>query len=118
MTTATTAPANEVPVQVENARQPALPFRGDTLLGVCEAIGQDLGINPTWLRVAFASLLLWNPEVIVIAYLALGVIVAVTRLVFPDRRSAALAHEEAVTAMEADTTLEVCNEREEELLAA
>ena len=30
-----------------------LLLRNDTILGVCEALGQDFGINPTWLRVAF-----------------------------------------------------------------
>ena len=41
-------------------REPALPFRSDTILGVCEALGQDFGFNPTYLRIALASLVLWN----------------------------------------------------------
>jgi phage shock protein PspC (stress-responsive transcriptional regulator) len=60
-----------------------LPLRRDTFLGVFEAIGQDLGINPNWLRVPFAALILWNPEVIVGLYLALGLVVAATRWFFP-----------------------------------
>ena len=30
--------------------QTPLPLRNDTILGVCEAIGQDFGFNPLWLR--------------------------------------------------------------------
>ena len=117
MTTATTDSINEAPAQAENQRQPALPFRGDTLLGVCEAIGQDTGINPTWLRVVFATLLLWNAEFVVISYLALGVVVAVTRWAFPDRKAAAPAQRRAAEPAKAEATVEERKEREE-LLAA
>ena len=43
--------------------QPALPFRGDTMLGVCEGIGQDLGFNPIYLRLVFASLFYFDPMI-------------------------------------------------------
>ena len=66
-----------------------LPLRRDTFLGVFEAIGQDLGINPNWLRVPFAALILWNPEVIVGLYLALGLVVAATRWFSPPRANRA-----------------------------
>ena len=62
-----------------------LLLRNDTILGVCEALGQDFGINPNWLRVAFCAPIYWNPMLVIGAYLALGVVVAVTRLAFPDR---------------------------------
>lgn len=62
-----------------------LMLRNDTILGVCEAIGQDFGINPNWLRVAFCVPIYWNPALVVGVYLALGVIVAATRFAFPDR---------------------------------
>lgn len=62
-----------------------LMLRNDTILGVCEAIGQDFGINPNWLRVAFCVPIYWNPMLVVGAYLALGLVVAVTRLALPDR---------------------------------
>jgi phage shock protein PspC (stress-responsive transcriptional regulator) len=62
-----------------------LVFRNDTILGVCEAIGQDFGFNPNWLRIAFCAPIYWNPAIVVGAYLALGVLVAVTRYAFPDR---------------------------------
>lgn len=61
----------------------ALPLRSDTFLGVCEAIGQDLGINPNWLRVAFAPLILLSPAATIGAYLALGAVVAGSRWLFP-----------------------------------
>jgi phage shock protein C len=73
--------------QTEERRTP-LPMRADTFLGVFEAIGEDLGFNPNWLRVPFAALLLWNPEVIIAAYLGLGCLVAATRWYFPVERKA------------------------------
>lgn len=57
--------------------------RNDTFFGVCEAIGQDFGFNPNWLRVAFAVPLLVNPAITFGAYLLLGVIVALSRYVAP-----------------------------------
>ena len=62
-----------------------LPFRDDTLLGVCQAIGDDLGFNPDWLRVALAASLLWDPGAVILAYLAAGVAVAVLRWLVPSR---------------------------------
>ena len=62
-----------------------LVFRNDTILGVCEALGQDFGINPNWLRVAFCAPIYWNPMLVVGFYLGLGVVVAATRFAFPDR---------------------------------
>lgn len=64
-------------------REPALPFRGDTFLGACEALGQDLGFHANWLRIPFAALILWNPPVIIAAYLGLGCVVAVARWFYP-----------------------------------
>lgn len=66
--------------------EPALPFRSHTFLGVCEGIGEDFGFNPTYLRVPLAATVLWSLEYAVIAYLALGAIVLVSRLVFPQTK--------------------------------
>lgn len=78
------APGTSMLVQSTPAeRQPALPFRSDTILGVCEALGQDFGFNPNYLRVALASLLLWNPWAVVGIYLTLGVAVALSRWIYP-----------------------------------
>lgn len=66
-----------------NEPQPALPLRGDTILGVCEGIGQDLGFNPLYLRLIFASLFYFNPTVVVGSYLALGAGLALARWLYP-----------------------------------
>jgi phage shock protein PspC (stress-responsive transcriptional regulator) len=60
-----------------------LPLRNDTLLGVCEAIGQDFGFNPLWLRLAFIAPLFVAPVATVGVYLALGAVVATSRYFFP-----------------------------------
>ena len=66
-----------------------LPLRGHTVLGVCEAIGEDFGFNPLYLRVALAPLVLWDLKAAVGLYLALGLAVLLSRLLFPaERRSA------------------------------
>ena len=66
-------------------------FRPDTLLGVCQALGDDLGINPLWLRVPLASAILFTPIGAVGTYLFLGLLVLVSRLVFPPKLVAAEA---------------------------
>lgn len=65
-----------------------LPLRNDTLFGVCEALGQDFGINPQLLRFAFALAMVWQPVNVVIAYLALGLLVLLSRLAFPVKYAA------------------------------
>jgi phage shock protein PspC (stress-responsive transcriptional regulator) len=69
--------------------QPSLIARDHTLLGVCEALGEDFGFNPVFLRVPFAALLLVNPAAVVATYLALGVVVFLTRWISPNPRPAA-----------------------------
>ena len=64
--------------------QTALPLRSDTILGVCEAVGQDFGFNPNYLRLAFIAPLFVAPAASIGAYLGLGVIVAATRLLVRD----------------------------------
>ncbi|MEP7316232.1 MAG: PspC domain-containing protein [Sphingomicrobium sp.] len=60
-----------------------LPLRNDTILGVCEAVGQDFGFNPLWLRLAFIAPLFWQPVYTFAAYLLLGAVVAASRYFFP-----------------------------------
>ena len=62
-----------------------LPLRNDTILGVCEAIGQDFGFNPLWLRLAFIAPLFFAPAATIAAYFGLGVVVAIVRYFAPDR---------------------------------
>lgn len=64
------------------------PAPRDNLFGVCAAVGEDLGVNPLWLRAAFAGALLFSLEAVLATYAALGVIVLASGLLFPDRRRA------------------------------
>lgn len=66
----------------------ALPLRSHTILGVCEAIGEDFGFNPVLLRVPFAASVLWSPLLAIGAYFALGAIVLLSRLVAPKQQPA------------------------------
>ena len=63
----------------------------DHLFGVFAAIGEDFGFDPLWLRIAFAVALLFNLEAVIGAYLALGAVVLVSRLLFRDPQVAAAA---------------------------
>jgi phage shock protein C len=66
------------------------PFaRNDTMLGVCQSLGEDLGFNPNYLRVLFGALLIWNPMAVIAIYFGLAVIIALSHLVFPSRLRAA-----------------------------
>jgi phage shock protein PspC (stress-responsive transcriptional regulator) len=66
--------------------QVALPLRSHTILGVCEAIGEDFGFNPTFLRIPFAASVLFSPMWAIIGYLALGAVVLASRLLFPKKK--------------------------------
>ena len=83
---------------IETANRTPLPLRHDTIFGVCEAIGEDLGINANLPRVALGSIVLFNPLMAVSAYAALGVVVLASRLLFPNRRAAVTAEAQAVPA--------------------
>ncbi|HSQ98706.1 MAG TPA: PspC domain-containing protein [Sphingomicrobium sp.] len=69
--------------------QVALPLRSHTILGVCEAIGEDFGFNPVLLRVPFAASVLYSPLWAVVAYFALGAVVLGSRLLFPKKTAIA-----------------------------
>ena len=62
-----------------------LILRNDTVLGVCEAIGQDFGFHPNWLRLTLASLFYFFPMGVIGTYLGLGIVVAATRWIAPDQ---------------------------------
>ena len=61
-------------------------LRNDTIFGVCEGLGQDLGINPNFLRVPLGTAIIFAPLWVVGIYAALGVVVLASRLLFPDRK--------------------------------
>jgi phage shock protein C len=60
-----------------------LPLRSHTILGVCEAIGEDFGFNPIFLRVILAATVLYSPMIAIGSYFALGAVVLASRLLFP-----------------------------------
>src|SRR5947208_7559907 len=63
--------------------QVAVPLRSHTILGVCEAIGEDFGFNPVFLRIPLAAAVIWNPLIAIGTYFALGIAVLASRLLFP-----------------------------------
>ena len=65
--------------------------RDDTIFGVCEGLGTDLGISPNLFRIAFGVSLLGNPLISIAAYLVCGALVAATRRAFPLRAKSAAA---------------------------
>jgi len=58
--------------------------RPDTMLGVCQAIGDDMGINPNWIRLAFAAGFFFFPWQSALAYVGLWGLSALLRKVWPD----------------------------------
>lgn len=79
--------------------QVALPLRSHTILGVCEALGEDFGFNPVFLRVPLAASVIWSPTYAIGAYFALGLIVLVSRLLAPKQAVTAREHV-AITSQE------------------
>jgi phage shock protein PspC (stress-responsive transcriptional regulator) len=61
----------------------------DNLLGICNALGNDFGFNPLWLRLALGAAFVVQPLGVVISYLALGAIVLISRLAIPAKRAPA-----------------------------
>jgi phage shock protein C len=57
--------------------------RDDTLLGVCEGLGEDLGFNPLLLRLALTVTLFFFPLYTILGYLGAGALVALTRWIAP-----------------------------------
>jgi phage shock protein PspC (stress-responsive transcriptional regulator) len=86
-------------------KQIALPLRAHTILGVCEGIGEDFGFNPVLLRVPFAASVLWSPTWAIGAYLALGAVVFVSRLLFPKSQTAAASVEQKAQVEVGETNL-------------
>lgn len=96
--------------------EPSLIARPDTLLGVCEAIGTDLGFNPLYLRAGLAIVVFFNLALAVGIYLAAGVVVALSRWAYPSPRKLMVAQQAAPTADVAQVRAE--NDQDALLLAA
>lgn len=80
--------------------------RDDTFFGVCQGLGEDTGIPPSLLRLGFAFSLFWNPLAAVGAYVVLGLVVGLSRLLFPALRAG------EVTAAAAPAVVAVAEEPE------
>lgn len=99
--------------------QTNLLARDDTFFGVCEALGEDLGINAQLLRVAFAVGTFFDPVIAIASYAGLGLLIALTRWAVPNPKPAAAPDAEdarEATAREIVGTLGL--EEEEVRLAA
>lgn len=70
---------------------PSLFHREDTILGVCEGIGEDFGFNAHYLRIALAVFCFFNPLGALAIYAVLGVAVFAGRKLFPNPVGAAAA---------------------------
>lgn len=98
-------------------KQPSLFTRDDTFFGICEGLGEDLRINPLFIRLAFVLTLFFNPAMTIAAYFGTGVVVLASRLVFPKPRLASPAAQAEAPAPAA-TSAEAKAERELEAIAA
>lgn len=68
---------------VQTANEQALNSNPDSLFGACQAIGQDFGFNPFFLRLGFLGLGFFSIPASIAAYALLGVGVAGSRWLFP-----------------------------------
>ena len=71
--------------------QPNLFTRPDTFFGICEGLGEDLGFHANILRVALGGLFFFYPVETLAGYAAAGLLVLMTRLLFPKPAQAAQA---------------------------
>ena len=81
--------------------RPSLFNRPDTFLGVCQGLGEDLGIYPNLIRLSFAGLLFWNPIAALATYAGLGLFVLALRLIFPVPATPEAEQPETAAAIEA-----------------
>ena len=63
-----------------------------SLLGICQAVGEGLGFNPDFLRIALAISLVVKPEYTLVVYGILGVTVLASRLLVREPRRIREAH--------------------------
>ena len=103
---------------VETANQEAAEqhVRADSLFGVCKLIGEDLGFNPFYLRLALLGLAVVSIGASVAAYAALGIAVGLSRIFFPAGRNDGEAVETAPVSEEQSQQVE--RSREPVLVAA
>lgn len=78
--------------------------RSDTIFGVCQGLGEDLRIPANLLRLSLAFLLFLNPPAAIGTYIGAGLLVALSRWLYPV--PAAAAAPAAPAEAEADATAE------------
>ena len=83
-----------------------IPLRSHNILGVCEAIGEDFGINPMWIRIPLASGVLVSPTYAFVTYFVLGAIVLASRVIFPRAKATKVAVDNPKTAVPANSDVE------------
>lgn len=76
---------------------PTFLGREDTFFGICEAIGQDSGINANLLRIALGVGVLFAPVMVIATYVVLGLAVVASRMIFPVAVPAVAAKSVAVS---------------------
>ena len=103
MSNLTASQKDETMTNQTESRSAPLPLRHDNILGVCEAIGQDFGFNPIWLRLAFIAPIFVSPVAAVGAYLGLGAIVAATRYFVPNKPASEQVVDAKATVVEDET---------------
>lgn len=77
-------------------------LRDDTFTGTCQAIGEDFGFNPNWLRVAFGIAVLFSFTYAAAVYLALAAVVLVSRVLAPRKLAKPVVEAEAAVLPAAD----------------
>ena len=82
----------------------------EKLLGICQAVGEAIGVKPIFLRIALLVLLMFSPIAMIATYAALGGFVVGSWMLFPERQTA------TAEAAPAEPTANYVEERE--LLAA
>lgn len=69
--------------------------RDDTFFGICQGLGEDLGIHPDLLRLALVGPLFFFPVATIGGYFAAGLVVLAVRLLVPVRPQSAPSATEA-----------------------
>ena len=84
------------------------------LFGICQAVGEAIGIKPIYLRIALLVLLMVSPIAMIAAYAALGGFVVGSWMLFPDAQTESKAEAGRIAAI--DHSVDYVEERD--LLAA
>ena len=77
--------------------------RDDTFFGVCQGLGEDLGISPNWFRLALALGLFFSPLGTLAAYVVAGLFVFTVRWFVPAPGATARAETQAAADTPAET---------------